>query len=68
MQMAEEVCVLTLLQEGYSVIAVARDIGVTREAFFRFKRSAALLPPEIIPKRKSCSDAPKKTLPRTDKF
>ena len=34
MQMAEKVCVLTLLQAGDSVIAVARDIGVSREAFF----------------------------------
>ena len=34
MQMAEKVCVLTLLQKRDSVIAVTRDIGVSREAFF----------------------------------
>ena len=50
------------------MIAVARNIGVSREAFFRLKRSAALLPPGMIPKRKSCSDTPKKTSPRIDKL
>ena len=45
MQMAEQSRVLTLLQKGDSVIAVARDIGVSREAIFLIKRSAALLPP-----------------------
>ena len=34
MQIEEKVCVLTLLQKGDSVISVARDIGVSREAFF----------------------------------
>ena len=66
--MAEQVCVLTLLQKGDSVIAVARDIGVSREAFFQLKRSAALLSPRMIPKRKSCSGALKKTSPRTNKL
>ena len=33
MQMAEKVCVLTLLQKGDSVIAI--DIKVSREAFFQ---------------------------------
>ena len=68
MQMAEKVCVLTLFQKGDSVIAVARDIGVSRETFFPLKRSAALLPPRMIPKKKSCPGAPKKTSPRTDKL
>ena len=35
MQMAEKFCVLILLQKGDFVIAVARDIGVSREAFFQ---------------------------------
>ena len=59
--MAEKVCVLTLLQERYSVIVVARDVGVSREAFFRLKRLATLLPPGMIPNRKLWSDALKKT-------
>ena len=68
MKMAEKVCVLTLLQKGGSVIAVAKDIGVSRGAFFQLKRSGALLPPEMITKGKSCSSIPKKTSPRTDKL
>ena len=68
MPLAEKVCVLTLLQKGDSVIIVARDIGVSKEPFFLLKRSAALSPHGMIPKRKSCSSAPKKTSPRTDKF
>ena len=60
--------VLMLLQKENSMIAVARDIGVSREAIFQLKRSAALLPPGMIPKRKSGSGAPKKTTPRTDKL
>ena len=34
MEMEEKVCVLTLFQKGDSVIAAARDIWVSREAFF----------------------------------
>ena len=34
MQMEEKVCLLTLLQKEDSVIFVARDIGVSIEAFF----------------------------------
>ena len=34
MQMAEHPRVLTLFQKGNSVIAVARDIGVSKEAIF----------------------------------
>ena len=37
MQMAEKICVLTLLQKGDFVVAVARDIGVSKEAFFYYK-------------------------------
>ena len=68
MKMAEIFCVLTVLWKGDSVIAVARDIGISREAFFQLQRSAALLPPGMIPKKKSCSGAPEKTSPRTDKL
>ena len=68
MQMAEKFRVLTLLQKGDYLIALARDIGVTREAFFQLKRLAALLPPGMIPKKKLCSGTPKKTSPKTDKL
>ena len=57
-----------ILRKGNSVIAVVRDIGVSREAIFQLKRSDALLPPRMIPKRESGSGAPKKTSPRTDKL
>ena len=66
--MAEKSRALTLLQEGDYVIAVARDIGISKEVIYQLKKSAALLPPGMIPKRKSGSDAPKKTSPRTDKL
>ena len=46
------------------MITVLRDIGVSKEAFYQFKSSAALLPLGMIPKRKSGSGAPTKTLPR----
>ena len=68
MQMAEKCRVLTLLQKGDSVIAVVRDTGVSRKAFFQLKRSAMLLPSGVIPKRKSCSGAPEETSPGTDKL
>ena len=68
MQMAEHPRVLTLLQKENSVIAVVRDIGVSRETIFQLKRSAALLSSGMIPKRKSDSSAPKKTSSRTDKI
>ena len=42
--------------------------GLKRDIFFSLKRSAALLPPGMIPKRKSCSDAAKNTSPRTEKL
>ena len=66
--MVEHPRVLTLLPKGNSVIAVARDIGVSREAIFQLKRSGALLPPRMIPKKKSGSGPPKKTSPRTNKL
>ena len=61
MQMAEYCHALTLLQKGYSVVAVARDIGVSAKAIFQLKRSAALIPRWMIPKRILGSGAPKKT-------
>ena len=60
MQIAKHPRVLTLSQKGNSVITVARDTGVSREAIFQFKRSAGLLPPGMIPKRKSGSGTPRK--------
>ena len=68
MQMTEHPCVLTLLQKENSANAVARDIGLSREAIFQLKRSAALFLPGMIPKRKSDSGAPRKTSLRTDKL
>ena len=50
------------------MIVLARDIGVSREAFLQLRRSAALLPPGIKTKRKSCSGVRNKTSPRTDKL
>ena len=66
--MAEKSRALTLLQKGDSVIAEARNVGVSRETIYQLKRLAALLPPGMIPKRKSGFGKSKKTLPRTDKL
>ena len=69
MQMAEKSCALTLLEKGDSVLAVTRNIyQLKREAIYQLKRSAALLPPRMVLKRKSGSGAPEKTLPRIDKL
>ena len=68
LQMEEKARALTLLEKGDFVIAVARDIGVSREAIYQSKRAAALLPTGMVPKRKCGSGAPKKTSPRTDKL
>ena len=68
LQLEEKSHSLTLLEKGESVIAGARNIGVSREAIYQLKRSAASLSPGIVPKRKSGSGAPKKTSPRTDKL
>ena len=66
--MAEKSRALTLLQKRDSVIAEARNVGVSRETIYHLKRLAALLPPGMIPKRKSGCGESKKTLPRTDKL
>ena len=58
MKRAEKPRILTSLQKGDSVIAVARDIGVSREAIYQSERSAASLPPRMIAKRKSGAGAP----------
>lgn len=58
----------TLLEKVYSVIAVTRDFGVPREAIYQLKRPTASLPPGMVPQRKSCSGAPKKTILRNDKL
>ena len=68
MQMEEKSRAFTLLEKGDCVIAVARDIVVSREAIYQLKRLTALLPHGMVPKRKSGSGAPKKTSPRTDKI
>ena len=67
-QMGKKSRALTLLEKGESVVAVARDIGVSREAIYQLKRSATSLSPGMVPKQMSGSGAPKKTSPRTDKL
>ena len=62
LKMEEKFRALTLLGKGESVIAVARDIGVPREAVYQLKGSTASLSPGMVPKRKSGSGAPKKLL------
>ena len=59
---------LSLILKGYAVIAVAKDIGVSREVIYQLKRLAVLLLPGMIPKKKSGPGAPIKTLSRTDKL
>ena len=66
--MAKHPRFFTLLQEGNSVIAVARDIRISRKAVFQIKSSGALLPPGMISKRESGTGAPKKTSSRMDKL
>ena len=68
MYMAQKSRALTFLEKGDYVIAVAREIGVSRKAIYQLKRLDALLPPGMAPKIDSGSGAPKKTLPRMDKF
>ena len=68
LQMEEKSRALTLLEKGESVIAVARDIEVSREAIYQLKRSAESLSPGMVSKQKSGSGAPKKTSPKTDKL
>ena len=68
LQMEEKARALILLEKGDSVIAVARDIGVSRAAIYQSTRAAASLPTGMVPKRKCDSGAPKKTSPRTDKL
>lgn len=68
LQMQEKSCALALLEKGESAIAVAKDLGVSREAIHQLKQLAASLPPRMVPQTKSGSDIPKKTMPRTDKL
>ena len=53
MQIEEKARALTLLEKGESVIAVAGDVGVARKENYQIKRWATLLPPGMVPKRKS---------------
>ena len=68
MQIEEKAWALTLLEKEESVIAVAEDVGVARKANYQLKREATLLPPGMVPKRKSGSGATKKTLARKSKL
>ena len=53
MQTDEKARALTLLEKGESVIAVAEYFGVARKANYQLKRQTTLLPPGMVPKRKS---------------
>ena len=52
LQTEEKSRALTLLEKGESVIAVARDIEVSRETIYQLKRSAASLSPGMNRKTK----------------
>ena len=67
LQMEEKARALTLLEKGDYVIAVAKDIGVSKEAIYQLKRAAASLPTGMVSKRKCGSGAPK-ALPQTGKL
>ena len=67
-QTEEKTSVLTLLEKGEYMIAIAKDIGASRKSIYQERSLAASLPSEMVPKRKWGSSAPKKTLPRTDKL
>lgn len=66
--MEEKSRALTLLEKGNSVFDVARDLVVSKKTIYQLKRSAILLPPGMVPQRKSGSGAPKKTSSRADKL
>ena len=66
--MAQKTRALTFLEKRDYVIAVAREIGVSRKTIYQLKRLDALLPPGMVPKMESGSGVPKKTLPRMDKL
>ena len=50
LQIKEKSRALTLLEKGESVIAAARDIGVSREEIYQLKRFAASLSPGMVTK------------------
>ncbi|KAG7158138.1 putative CENP-B N-terminal DNA-binding domain-containing transposase-like [Homarus americanus] len=62
----EKARALTQLELGMSVIRVASDLKVSRQAIYNLKHAAAPLPPGAIPKRKVGSGAVRKTSIRTD--
>ena len=57
----EKILVLTMLENGVSVIRLAANLHVSRP-----KRAAARLPPGTTPPRKVVTGAKKKTTARTD--
>ena len=64
MQIAEKFRALTLLEKVDFMIAVARNIGVSRETIYQLKRLAVLLTLGMVGIRKSSVGAPKKVLAR----
>lgn len=66
LQIEEKTRALTLLEQGMSVIRVAADLKVSRQAIYDLKRAAVSLPNGVAPKRKVGSGGQKKTTTRTD--
>ncbi|XP_066947049.1 uncharacterized protein [Macrobrachium rosenbergii] len=64
----EKARALAQLEQEVSVIRVARDIGVSRQAIYSLKKAAAGFPPGAVPQRKPGCGRKKKTSPRTDKI
>ncbi|KAG7177392.1 putative Transposase-containing protein 19 [Homarus americanus] len=62
----EKARALTQLELGMSVIRVAADLKVSRQAIYNLNHVAAPLPSGAIPKRKVRSGAVRKTSIRTD--
>ena len=66
LSMLEKSRAIALLDQGMSVIRVAADLKVSRQAIYRVREAAATLPPGTTPPRKPGSGAPRKTSSRTD--
>jgi len=57
MQMEKKSRALTLLEKGDSVITVANGIGISKEAIYQLKRSAASLSSGMVPKLSPVAEA-----------
>ena len=58
--------VLTMLENGITVIRLAANLHVSRQAIYDQTRAAARLPPGTTPPRKVVTGAKKNTTARTD--